>query len=528
MNRNDKAGLRAMRPVRCAVYTRKSTDEGLEREFSSLDAQRESGEAFVRSQASQGWSLLAQRYDDGGFTGGNLQRPALQRLLADIRAGRVDCVVIYKLDRLSRSLLDFARLLELFEQHHVAFVSVTQQFNSATSMGRLVLHVLLSFAQFEREIIAERTRDKIAATKRKGKWAGGRPLLGFDVDPRGGRLLVNAAEAQRVRDIFALYLEPGALLPVVQELERRGWANKRWQMRRGQQRGGRPFTKTSLHRLLTNVAYLGRVRYRDEVHPGEHPPLIDAVTFQRVQQRLAENGPALGPPAHGRPSALLQGLLRCGPCGCAMTPARSLKGARRYRYYTCVAAQKRGWHTCPSKSIPAAEIEALVVAQIYELGRDPALRRAAVQHAHQQDEEQAVTLEAEVRALEHDLERWQSELQLLSAQLSHGEDHGTQVARVAELQGQVALTAGRVQKVRANLRALQDGQLDESQAATALALFGPSWPGLSAAEQARALGLLVREIAYDGARGRVAITFHGHGIQALADEGTGPQGGHGE
>ena len=220
---DDRAWPRATLPlVRCAVYTRKSTEEGLEQEFNSLDAQREAAEAYVRSQAGQGWSLLPQRYDDGGFTGGNMDRPALQRLLADIRAGQVDCCVVYKVDRLSRSLLDFARLMETFEQHQVAFASITQQFNSATSMGRLVLNVLLSFAQFEREIIAERTRDKVAATRRKGKWAGGRPLLGFDIDPRGGKLLVNADEAQRVRDIFALYLEHGALLPVVQELERRG------------------------------------------------------------------------------------------------------------------------------------------------------------------------------------------------------------------------------------------------------------------------------------------------------------------
>ena len=208
--------------VRCAVYTRKSSEEGLDQDFNSLDAQRESAEAYIASQRSEGWVCLPDRYDDGGFTGGNMERPALQRLLADIQAGQIDCVVTYKVDRLSRSLLDFAKMMETFEQHGVSFVSITQQFNSATSMGRLILNVLLSFAQFEREIIAERTRDKVAATRRKGKWAGGTPLLGYDLDPRGGRLLVNDDEAQRVRAIFALYLEHQALLPVVQELERRG------------------------------------------------------------------------------------------------------------------------------------------------------------------------------------------------------------------------------------------------------------------------------------------------------------------
>src|SRR6185312_10894525 len=201
-------GGEAMKPnhskqrVRCAIYTRKSTEEGLDQEFNSLDAQRESAEAYIKSQAHEGWTPVAERYDDGGFTGGNMDRPALARLLTDIQAGKVDCVVVYKVDRLSRSLLDFARMMETFDQRQVSFVSVTQQFNTATSMGRLVLNVLLSFAQFEREIISERTRDKIAATRRKGKWSGGAPLLGYDVDPRATKLVVNEAEAVRVQGIF--------------------------------------------------------------------------------------------------------------------------------------------------------------------------------------------------------------------------------------------------------------------------------------------------------------------------------------
>lgn len=213
-----------VRLIRCAIYTRKSTEEGLEQEFNSLDAQRESGEAYVRSQAGEGWALNPDRYDDGGFTGGNTDRPALRRLLADIEAGKIDCVVVYKVDRLSRSLLDFAQMMQTFEKQRVAFVSVTQQFNTGTSMGRLVLNVLLSFAQFEREIISERTRDKIAATRRKGKWAGGHPLLGYDVDPNGFKLVVNPDEAERVRAIFGLYLEHESLLPVVRELDVDGQA----------------------------------------------------------------------------------------------------------------------------------------------------------------------------------------------------------------------------------------------------------------------------------------------------------------
>ncbi len=218
---NNRHQATAPKRMKCAIYTRKSTEDGLEQEFNSLDAQRESGEAYIKSQAQEGWDCVSDKYDDGGFTGGNMDRPALRRLIADIEAGKIDCVVVYKVDRLSRSLLDFARMLEIFERHHVAFVSVTQQFNTTTSMGRLMLNVLLSFAQFEREIISERTRDKIAAARRKGKWSGGMPLLGYDVDPRGSKLVVNEAEAARVRAIFELYLEHQSMIATIQELDRR-------------------------------------------------------------------------------------------------------------------------------------------------------------------------------------------------------------------------------------------------------------------------------------------------------------------
>src|SRR5262249_12284346 len=272
--------------------------------------------------------------------------------------------------RLSRSLLDFAKMMEVFDRNHVAFVSVTQQINSATSMGRLMLNVLLSFAQFEREIIGERTRDKIAAARRKGKWAGGHPILGYDVDPNEFKLVVNEAEAAKVRAIFALYLEHEGLVPVVQELARRGWSNKQWTTRKDRPRGGHPFTKTSLHKLLTNVTYIGKVRYKSELHDGEHAALISPDVWQRAQGLLRRNGRTGGALVRNQFGALLKGLLRCTPCGCAMTPAHTTRqGARRYRYYVCTAAQKRGWHTCPSKSIPAGEIEKFVVDRIRCIGR---------------------------------------------------------------------------------------------------------------------------------------------------------------
>jgi site-specific DNA recombinase len=369
MTRPKTAGASAPRAaLRCAIYTRKSTEEGLDQDFNSLDAQRESAEAFIKSQAAEGWTCLPEHYNDGGFTGGNMERPALKRLLADVEAGRVDIVVTYKVDRLSRSLLDFARIMAVFDARGVSFVSVTQQFSTTSSMGRLTLNILLSFAQFEREIISERTRDKMAATRRKGKWSGGAPVLGYDVDARAKRLVVNKEESDRVRAIFGLYLEHRALLPVVRELDRRGWRGKAWTTRKGQRRGGRVIIKTRLQEMLTNPLYAGRVRYRGELFAGEQPALVNAETWQSVQDRLAENRRAARQDRANHPHALLAGLLRCRPCGCAMTPARVVKrGGRHYAYYVCTRAQTRGWATCPSKSVSAPTLERFVLQQLLAL-----------------------------------------------------------------------------------------------------------------------------------------------------------------
>lgn len=277
--------------IRCAIYCRKSTEDGLEQEFNSLDAQREAGEAFVASQRNEGWVCLPDQYDDGGFSGGNMDRPGIRQLMADIEAGHIDCVVVYKVDRLSRSLMDFARIMETFEKHNVSFVSVTQQFNTTHSMGRLTLNILLSFAQFEREIIGERIRDKIAAQRRRGRWAGGIPVLGYDVDRTGPspKLVINPAEAVRVREIFDLYLNLGSLLPVVEELQRRDWRNKAWTTKKGQPKGDGPFDKGSLHAMLTNLIYIGKIRHKSELFDGIHEPIVAGDVFRRVQKQMQHN-----------------------------------------------------------------------------------------------------------------------------------------------------------------------------------------------------------------------------------------------
>jgi site-specific DNA recombinase len=351
--------------LRCAIYTRKSTEEGLDQEFNSLEAQREAGEAFIRSQRREGWVALPELYDDGGFTGANMDRPALARLLRAAEAGELDCVVVYKVDRLSRSLLDFTRILSIFDNHNVSFVAVTQQFNTSTSLGRLTLNILLSFAQFERELIGERTRDKMSAARRKGKWVGGYQVLGYDVDPAGGRLIVNQEEAERVRAIFALFEKHRSVARTLAEIEQRGWTLKSWTRKSGEFRPGGPFAKNSLVRLLTNPLYIGNVRHKGQDYPGEHSAIIDRGTWERVQALITDRTTiAHATKVRNKNNALLGGLLYCESCSTRMVYSYSGKSGRRYPYYVCLNAQRRGWAACPAKSLPARKIEDAVVTQV--------------------------------------------------------------------------------------------------------------------------------------------------------------------
>ena len=501
--------------VRCAVYTRKSSEEGLEKEFNSLDAQREAAEAYIASQRHEGWQCLPEQYDDGGFTGGNVDRPALQRLLADIEAGKVDCVLVHKVDRLSRSLLDFTRLLESFDTHKVAFVSVTQQFNTATSMGRLVLNVLLSFAQFEREIIAERTRDKIAAMRRKGMWAGGLPPLGYDVDPATSKLLVNPDEATQVRAIFALYREHGSLLPVVEELRERGWTNKLSSTKKGTERGGRAFDRTNLYRLLTNVAYIGQVRHKEDVHTGEHLGIVDPKVFEAVQTHLQRNGRTGGAIVRNKSGALLKGLLRCERCDCAMTPSHTSKGTKRYHYYVCSSSQKNGRSTCSTRSVPAGPIDQFIVDRIRGIGRDPELVRETIAAMQSQNDVKTESLAAERRVIEKDQRQAESEVRRLSSKFA-ADTTGLVLQRLAEVQTQMAVRQARLDQVLAQQADLARQHIPDATVALALAQFDEVWESLTPKEQARMVSLLVEGVDYDGTESTVSIRFHPAGIRSLA------------
>ncbi|WP_425052788.1 recombinase family protein [Psychromarinibacter sp. S121] len=353
--------------IRCAIYTRKSSDEGLGQDFNSLDAQHEACAAYIASQKHEGWKLLPARYDDGGVSGGTLERPALQRLLDEIDAGRVDMVVVYKIDRLTRSLADFAKLVERLEASGCSFVSVTQAFNTSSSMGRLTLNVLLSFAQFEREVTAERIRDKIAASKKKGLWMGGVCPLGYDPhpDPIRRELVVNEAEATVVRQLFDLYRQHGCLNAVTRAADRLGLRSKRARFSTGREQGGNRMSQGQVHRILTNPVYLGRIRHKEKSYPGTHPAIIEETVWTEVQDRLKAASARRRGAAPGAPVeevAPLKGKFR-DDTGDGLTPTHTSRTGKRLRYYVSNrlisgGPDRSGWRL-PAKDFEAAVADAI-------------------------------------------------------------------------------------------------------------------------------------------------------------------------
>ena len=362
-----------IRKTRCAAYTRKSSEEGLDMDFNSLHAQRESCEAYITSQKQEGWVLVPDQYDDGGISGGTLERPALQRLLTDIEAGRIDVVVVYKIDRLSRSLMDFAKLVEVFDRHNVTFVSVTQSFNTTTSMGRLTLNILLSFAQFEREVTGERIRDKIAASRKKGMWMGGNPPLGYDVKDR--KLVVNAHEAATVLMIFKRFLTVGSATLLSKDLLSEGVTSKR----------GKPINKGYLYKLLKNQVYIGKAVHKGKAYPGEHEAIISQDLWNKVRSIISESPRARANHTRAQTPALLKGII-FGADGRAMTPVHTKKINKLYRYYVAAELLKGETPDGIVRRVPAGEIEAAVIDNVRGLLRAPEIVVATWRAARGHDE----------------------------------------------------------------------------------------------------------------------------------------------
>ena len=369
------------RKLRCAVYTRKSSEEGLEQEFNSLHAQREACESYIASQRSEGWVLVRDQYDDGGISGGTLERPGLQRLLADIEEGLIDVVVVYKIDRLSRSLTDFAKLVEVFDRNGVTFVSVTQSFSTTTSMGRLTLNILLSFAQFEREVTAERIRDKFAASRKKGMWMGGVPPYGYRVENR--KLVIDETTAAHVRWIFARFIEIGSGTELAREVAQRGIRTPR----------GQRIDKKYIYRLLNNRALIGEAVHKGESYPGEHEAIIDRATWDKVHAILKESPRKRAARTRAETPALLKGLI-FGPDGAAFSPSHTRSGGKLYRYYVSQTVLKHGAGSCPVSRVAAGQIESTVIDQLRTVFRQPEIVAGTWKAARAQDGE---ITEAEAR-----------------------------------------------------------------------------------------------------------------------------------
>ncbi len=506
--------------VRCAVYTRKSTDENLDSDFNSLDAQREAGESYVKSQRHQGWVVLPERYDDGAYSGATLERPALQRLLADVHAGRVNAIVVYKIDRLSRSLLDFARLMEELEQNEVSLVSVTQQFNTSTSMGSLVMHILLSFAQFEREVTAERIRDKIAAEKRRGRYLGGVPPLGYDVDRERRCLVVVPDEAELVCLIFRRFLEIGSVVALIRELNDNGHTTKSWTTKKGKVRPGRPWNKAHIYRLLTNPTHIGLIKHKDKRYPGLHEAIVEQSVWDKVQTALSGSALPRVQASRSRTPALLKGIIRCGHCGTSMGVTFSRKNGREYRYYLCLRANQQGYATCPLKTVSAGTVENAVTMQLRKMLRSPA-EVAVVLHTMQEREGTVRRkLAGEKQRLVGRIEVIKDEAsRLLGGKLDN--DNRFVREELARLERKRAEMEEKLRSVERDLDSSIRNEIPTETVAVELARLNDLWDELFPAEQERIVRLLVEEVVVHADHLEVAV--RPAGLRAIVGELTGKE-----
>ena len=506
-------------PVRVAIYTRRSTVETDDAGLTAVDRQRDAGEAYVRAQAHQNWIALPERFDDAGFTGANTDRPALKRLLALADARQVDVILVNRLDRLTRSLADFVRLHEYLQSRSVHLASIVESIDTGSPAGRMMVSLLAAFGQYERELIGARTKDKLAAARRKGRFTGGALILGYDRHPNGGRLVPNPDEAEIVRQVFRLFLETRSLVATLAEVKRRNWTLKNWLTKEGRTYGGGEFDRGSLRRLLTNETYVGKVRFQGQRYDGEHKGIVPAIVFRDVQKVFAGNERDRGAirNIHG---ALLKGLIRCASCDRAMSHQYTHSRGRVYRYYVCKRAMTEGWAACPSKSVPALAAERFVIDRIRVTGRDPVLRDEVFRQALVQIESDRRAAQAELKRLERERARTARDVERLVAAVADakGKARTALSDALAKAQEEAEKSAGRIGDVEARVRDLDGRQVDEADVARALESFDEVWDALVVPEKMRVLALLVEKITYDGPSKRLAITFRPKGVAKLVAE----------
>ncbi|MEN6521148.1 MAG: recombinase family protein [Armatimonadota bacterium] len=472
--------------VRCAIYTRKSTEKGLEQEFNSLHAQREACEAYIASQRHEGWLGLSDHYDDPGFSGGSMERPGLKKLMRDIERGKVDCVVFYKLDRLSRSLMDFVKLAEFFDTHNVTFVSITQQFSSTTAMGRLTLNILLSFAEFERAITTERVRDKIAAAKKKGRYLGGTPAYGYNVDYSAGKLVVNPEEAKIVRRIFKRFIENGSCLGIAKELNAEGITTKTWTTKNGSFHQGGDWSTQHVYRVLNNRTYIGETVHNGESYPGLHEAIVSRQVWDKVQRIFADGTARKRNQETHEVKALLRGIIRCGHCGRSMICSYTKAKNKIYRYYICNGAMRFGYASCQVKSVPAGEVEKAVLGQLRALLSSPEVIAETFRAAKELEAREIEALGEEKSALEMRI----VELRASASNLVAYDDNGT-AEQYAELNDAIRQARRQLSDVESRITSVRDRVFSEQDVAGALRKLGPVWDELFPNEQHRIFRALV-------------------------------------
>ena len=492
-NRRNGAAAPAAETKRCAIYTRKSTAMGLEQEFNSLDAQRDACERYVAARAHDGWKLVTECYDDGGFTGANIERPGFQKLLADADASQIDVVVVYKVDRLSRSLLDFAKVMDRFNKAGVAFVSVTQNFSTADAMGRLTLNMLMSFAEFEREMIAERTRDKIAAARRRGKWTGGRVPLGYDVVDK--KLIVNDLEAVVVRELFSLYEEHRSALTVSKILNESGRTTKHHRAKNGNVSAGKKWSKAAVLRVLKNPVYAGNIPCGDELHEGEHDALIERERYRRLRAILDTRGGTNRQPSRN-PEYMLRGILRCAHCESPMTTASTRKNGSTYRYYRCVKRDKEGAEACIARPLPADAVERFVVERIREATTGGTLAADVEKRLRARIDERRGELTTERNKLPAKIAKLSAEGRRLVEKIGEakGPASGLLDERIAEVTAQLGTCEARLGEAERALALLRQSEIDAEWVVRALGDFDAVWDVLSVHNRARLVRALVRRV----------------------------------
>ncbi|MBI3846690.1 MAG: recombinase family protein [Planctomycetes bacterium] len=502
---------------RCAIYCRKSVaDAG---EFTSIDAQRASVLAYIESQKSLGWRAIDERFEDNGFTGADLNRPGYKRLAAEIAAGHVDVVACYRADRLSRRYLDFANLLHDWEQAGVMFCSVTEQFSTTTASGRLFLGMILNFSSFERELVGERTRDKIAASRRAGRHSAGRSTLGFDV--RDGQLIVNEGEAPHVRQIFAWYRESKSLLAVAERANAAGFKTKSFVRRDGSTEGGQAFTSGAVHRLLTNVTITGHVKCGDEIIKGIHPAIVPEAEWREVQSILRSNNRA-GWKHERRPArTLLTGLLYCGTCGGRYLTAFS-GGPRKYGSYQCSKMRQRGADACKQSRVPVSELDNAVLREIRMIGRDPAIFEATLRAAREAVITRKPELESERDRLDGELRKLAQKRSALVDAIANGNAAGRDaiLKKLGEIDVENDRLSRELERVRGELRSLECATIDEVELKRVLEQFDDAWDALVLEERRRLLALVVERIEFDGQARSLRVRFRANALSALSKKGS--------